>query len=73
MTSETVKNDFGLVIGFVEEDSLKIQYRSLVFGIISYYDKQSKIYYRFRQIPGKPITTFYGDMGLSDLRYWDGK
>lgn len=73
MSTTTVRNDLGLVIGYIEEDYYKIQYRSLSYGVISYYDKQNKIYYRYKQIPGKPISTFYGDMGESDLRYWDGK
>lgn len=71
--TETIRNDVGLVIGFVEDNPLRIDYRNIVYGIVGYYDKQTKIYFRFRQIPGKPISTMYGDMGLADLRYWDGK
>jgi len=73
MKSETIRNDVGLVIGYVEETPLRIDYRSLGYGIVGYYDKQSKIYYRIRPIPGKPSMTMYGDMGMADLRYWDGK
>lgn len=71
--TETIRGDTGLIIGYIEHTPYRIDYRSLTYGIISYYDKQSKIYYRLREIPGKPRTTMYGDMGISDLRYWDGK
>jgi hypothetical protein len=73
MTPQIIRNDMGLVIGYVEEYPHKIDYRNLTYGIIAYYDKQTKIYYRWRQVPGKPQSTMYGDMGIADLRYWDGK
>lgn len=70
MDQRTIRNEVGLVIGFIEEDPFKIQYRSLYYGVISYYDKKSNIYYRYKNIPGRPSTSLYGDMGESDLRYW---
>lgn len=73
MTTETIRNDVGLVIGSVENDTYEIRYRSLSYGVIGYYDKQNNIYHRYRNIPGKPNQSMYGDMGMSDLRYWDGK
>ncbi|OQC15457.1 MAG: hypothetical protein BWX72_00992 [Firmicutes bacterium ADurb.Bin080] len=73
MKTETIKNDIGLIIGYVEEDDYRISYRSLNYGVIAYYDKQLKLYIRVRQIAGKPAMSQYGDMGISDLRYWDGK
>lgn len=67
-----LRNDVGIIIGYVEEDPYRIQYRSLKYGVISHYDKQTKIYYRQKLVPGKPSTSIFGDMGESDLRYWGG-
>lgn len=73
MTTETVRNDRGLVIGYVEENDLRIDYRAIGYGIVGHYDKQAKLYIRIRPIGDKPSMSQYGDMGISDLRYWDGK
>lgn len=68
-----IRNEYGSVIGEIEDIGTKITYRSFKTGIVGYYEPSRKRYTRLKAYGGHlTYPQNEHDYGFVDILHWEG-